>query len=48
MENTNTLTFGEMNLLLELLANSEKSDHNGDLRGIYQKIQLQMSAKVHA
>jgi hypothetical protein len=48
MKNTDTLTFLEMSILLEFLANSEETNRNADLRGIYQKIQRQRSAKVHA
>ncbi len=40
------LTWLECKQLLDLIAESGEADRNSDLRGIYQKIQLQMSSEV--
>ena len=46
MKETNQLTWWEMNILLEFIANSGEADRNADLRGIFQKIQRQRSLEV--
>ena len=48
MKETEKLTWWEMNILLEFIANSGEADRNADLRGIFQKIQRQRSLEVRA